>query len=229
MNDSDVFWATITSNSDTETISGILMPKVRAIEESDPVYYQTDDSSLKDLKERDAALASAIGNNLGGYFSQYIGPNSLYNDVTSPFSYGTVAGRAVTADFSPTVTSIGYFQFPIASNLKLTADLNFKLQFCMSDSESGKSVGIIFRYDIVQTGDAFASPTVTQTNSESLTPPTTQFVMMNHTSANFKIPTAQLASCSNHSLIVCSIQRDITVPNNHAGLFKLAGIVAYQP
>jgi len=229
MNDADIFWTTITSNSNTETIGGILMPKVRAIEESDPVYYQTDDSSLKDLKERDVALATAIGNNLGGYFNQYIGPNSFYNDVTNPFAYGTVAGRAVTIDFSPVVTGVAYFQFPVASNLKLGSDLNFKLQYCMSTSQSGKSVGVIFRYDIVQTGDAFASPTITQTNSDTISAPNTQFVMNNYTSANFVIPAAQLSLITTHSLIVCSIQRDITVGNNHGGLFMLSGVVAYQP
>jgi hypothetical protein len=229
MNDNDLYWASIASNANTETIGGILMPKVRAIEESDPVYYQIDDSMGKDLKERDMAIANAVQVALGGWFNQFIGPNSLYNDVASPFEYGTVAGRAVVCSFLPTLTSKAYFQLPIANNIKLTDNLYFKLIYCMSTSETAKDVGLIFRYDIVQSGDQFSTPTVSQTNNESITVPNTQYVMNGYTSINFMIPVAQMGVVTNHSIIVCSLERDITVPNNHAGKFMLAGVIAYQP
>jgi hypothetical protein len=229
MQDNDLYWASIASNTNTETVGGIIMPKVRAIEESDPVYYQIDDSMGKDLKERDIALANAVQVGLGGWFNQFMGPNTLFNDIANPFEYGTVAGRGVTCDFLPTMVSKAYFQFAIANNVKLTENLYFKLIYCMSTSETGKSVGLTFRYDIVQSGDAYGSPTVTQTNNETLSVPNAQFVMNGYTSVNFMIPIAQMGVVTNHSIIVCSIERDVSVPNNHAGKFQLAGIIVYQP
>ena len=228
MNDADIFWATIPVNSNTEAIGGITVPKVRAIEVSDPVYYQIDDSMGRDLKERDVLIATAVQSALGGWFNEFISPNELSNDETSPFEYGTIVGRAVTADFPATLSSKAYFQFPLASNAKLDADLNFLIHFGMSTSVVGKEVGLIFRYDIVQTGDYFGTPTVTQTNNENISTPSTQYTLLNYTSANFKITAAQMATVTAHSMVVCSIERDVSIVNNHAGKFMLTGITAYQ-
>jgi len=100
----------------------------------------------------------------------------------------------------------------------------------MSTSASGKNIGFIFSYDITQGGDNFTTPTVTNTKNETISPPTVQYVLSNHTSGTFTITAAELALVpSDHPIVVCSLTRDITVSDNHAGKVMLVGITAYQP
>ena len=228
----DAFWASMAVNPNTETIgggTGITVPKVRAIEISDPVYYMTDDGPVKDLKERDVAIATVVHDSMGGWVHQWIEPSMMQPDSSNPFEYGSVAGKAICANFTATLTAKAYFQFPKPKNIKVTEDLNFKIQYCMSTSAAG-NVGLIFSYDIIQSGDNFSTPTVSNTKNETIAPPAVQYVLNNHTSATFTITAAELALIpSDHAMIVCSITRDITVGSNHAGKFMLVGVTAYQP
>jgi hypothetical protein len=101
----------------------------------------------------------------------------------------------------------------------------------MSTSATGKNVGLIFSYDIVQGGDNFTTPSVSTTRNETFNPPTVQYVLENHFNPTiFVITAAELALVpTDHPIVVCSLTRDITVTDNHAGKFMLVGITAYQP
>ena len=230
MRDDDLFWTGIPFDTNTEVIGGIAVPKVRAIEISDPVYYMTDDSQAADLRERDRLIANAVQSNMGGWPHQWIDPTMLQPDSSTPFEYGSIIGKAICANFTAALPAKAYFQFPLSKNINLALDLNFKIHYCMSTSASGKNIGFIFSYDITQGGDNFTTPTVTNTKNETISPPTVQYVLSNHTSGTFTITAAELALVpSDHSIVVCSLTRDITVSDNHAGKVMLVGITAYQP
>jgi len=231
MRTDDAFWLTIPPTTDMETIGGITVPKVRAIEISDPVYFMTDDSQASDLRARDLAIANAVQTSLGGWMGQWIDPTMLQPDSSTPFEYGSVIGKTICANFTAALTAKAYFQFPLPKNTNRTLDLNFKIHYCMSTSAVAKNVGLIFSYDIVKAGDNFTTPTVSNTKNETFNPPTVQYVLENHVNPIvFSITAAELALVpTDHPIVVCSLTRDITVSDNHAGKFMLVGITAYQP
>jgi len=232
MNDSNVFWAGIPVNTNTETIggpSGVVVPKVRAIEISDPVYYDIDDRMGQDLRMRDVALATSIAAGTGGYFTQYVDPNFMSNDLTNPFNYGT-ANSACTADFPSNTgtTPTCYFQFPIAKNLKLDQILYFKLHFCMSSS-SLNGVGLAFNYALVNQNDPMTGG-YAGGGAETIATPATGLTFSNWTSTVFQISAAILtASATTHGMIICSLSRDNSIVANHPGKFQLVGVSVYQP
>lgn len=229
MNDTNIFWNTIPVNTNTEVVGGITMPMVRAIEISDPVYYQIDDSMGQDLRNRDVAIANTVQSSMGGYYNQYIDPNFMSNDMTNPFNYGT-ANNACTVNFPANTgtTPTCYFQFPIAKNLKLDQNLYFKLHFCMSTGSLNQP-SLTFNYAIVKTGDPMSGG-YTGGGNELVTVPSTALVYSTWTSSIFQIPAAVLtASAETHGMIICYIQRDNSIGSNHPGDFQLAGISVYQP
>jgi len=229
-NDSDVFKATLVpANSNTEETpsgSGLYLTKVRWLEQADPVYYLVDNQPIMDLYQRDADLASQIQANLGGWFHVHFTPNMIMNDGTIPFENGTIDGMISSADFPSTINTKGYWQTPTARNVNINNDITVKLHYAMSTSDTSKNVAIIFRYDYYEVDDILGSPSASNTQITTIIPPDTMNQYQVYTDTVLKIPAADITNAFQY--ISCSIERDITVANNHGGKFQLIGITMHQ-
>ena len=210
--------------------SGIEVPVVRALEESDPVYYMVADSPFADLKARDKALASFVTSVSGGIFSKDIW--SFNNDTSTPFEYG-ILGKTATSNFTSTATCKAWAQFVIPGNVRAGYDLNMKMVFAMSTSLASKVAKINFDYDLIKRTDIVTAPTVTASNSEEFAVPATANELGTYTSVNYKITAAQLAALGadlTHAVCAFSLERVNTglVGDNHSGTFQLIGVTFYQ-
>jgi len=229
-NDSDVFKGTLSGpNSNQEEYpsgSGLMLTKVRWWEQLDPVYYYIDNMPLLDLYERDKELASQIQANLGGWMHLHYMANQLNNDSTDPFTNGTIDNMFVSADFPSTDNAKCYWQFHIPRNVNLNNDINIRLTYAMSTSDTSKNVQLIFRYDYYEIDDIIGSPSASNTQTTIIVPPDTMNQYQSYTDSVLKIPAADITNSFQYC--VCSLERDVTVADNHGGKFQLVGVTMNQ-
>jgi len=207
--------------------SSVYVPKVRGIEETDPVYWQVEDSPLVDLRARDVAIADAFSASLGGYFHEYL--SELRNDTVNRFTYGTVNNRITTSDFASTGTPTGYFQMTFGPNVKKTINMYIKLTYVMSTSQLGAVAKITCIGDLLEIGDTVSVPSLSKTWTQEISVPGTQNVISEEI---LTLTPADLASITdaNGVHLGFSIQRlnSGLTGTNHSGDFKLLGITVYQ-
>ena len=227
---SDISLLGIATNPSTETIgASILVPKVRGIEETDPVYFQIEDSPLVDLRARDVAIANALAASLGGYYTQYF--SELRNDTTNRFSYGTVNNRVTTSDFASVGTPMGYIQVAFGPQVKKTLNLYIKLHYVMSTSSPSCVVKLACQGDLIEIGDNISVPSLVKTWAPTISVPGTQNVVSEEI---LTLSPADLSSVTdaNGVHLAFSIQRLNSGfgpgETNHSGDFKLLGISVYQ-
>lgn len=229
-NDSDIYKSSLApANTNTEEYppgSGLLLTKVRWFEIGDPVYYYIDNQPVMDLYERDRQLASQIQANLGGWMSIHFPANQLNNDSTKPFTAGTIDNMLVSADFPSVANAKCYWQFIIPRNINLNADINIRIQYAMSTSDTAKNVSLIFRYDYYEVDDIFGTPSSTATQTTTIVPPDTMNQYQSYTDSVLKVPASEITNSFHY--IVCSLERDVTVVSNHGGAMQIVGITMNQ-
>jgi hypothetical protein len=229
-NDSDVFKSTLTPpNTNTEETpagSGLHLTKVRWLEQNDPVFYQVDNQPIMDLYKRDQELASQISSNLGGWLHEHFTANMLMNDSVIPFENGIIDGRMSSADMPSTVNSKMYWQLALSRNVNVNANINVRLHYAMSTSDTTKNVALVFRYDYYEVDDILGVPSATNTLTTTVIPPTTMNQYQRYTDSILLIPASVISSSFDY--VVCSLQRDVSVVNNHGGKMQIVGVTMYQ-
>jgi len=230
---SDISLLGIAQNPSTEEIypgSGIYGPKVRGIEETDPVYFQIEDSPLVDLRARDVQIAGALAASVGGYYHQYL--SELRNDTTNRFSYGTINNRVTTSDFASVGTPIGYMQVTFGPQVKKTLNLYIKLHYAMETSSPGCVVKLACVADLIEIGDDIAVPTVSPSWTPTISVPGTARVLSEEILTIIPLNQLDKLSDPNGVHLAFSIQRLNSGfgpgETNHSGDFKLLGISVYQ-
>ena len=228
--DSDLFKATLSGpNTNTEEYppgSGLYLTKIRWWEQLDPVYYYIDDMPLLDLYTRDNELASQITANLGGWMHEHYKASQLDNDTTIPFTPGTIDNMLVSADFPSVVNAKCYFQIATPRNVNVNLDINVRIHYAMSTSDTSKNVSLNFRYDYYEIDDIFGSPSASNTQNTVIVPPDTMNQYQSYTDGVLIIPAADITNSFQY--VVCSLERDVTVANNHGGKMQIVGITMNQ-
>jgi hypothetical protein len=229
-NDNDSYKATLSGpNTNQEEIpagSGLMLTKIRWWEIGDPVYYYIDNMPLLDLAKRDEELASQIQANLGGWLHVHYQASQLNNDSVKPFQSGTIDGMFVSADFPSTDNAKCYWQFVIPRNVNLNADINIRIQYAMSTSDTSKKVSLVFRYDYYEIDDIIGTPSASNIQTTIITPPNTMNQYQSYTDGVLKIPAVDITNSFHY--VVCSIERDVTVVDNHSGKMQIVGITMNQ-
>jgi hypothetical protein len=96
----------------------------------------------------------------------------------------------------------------------------------MSTSDTSKNVALKFRYDYYEVDDILGSPSASNTQITTVVPPDTMNQYRVYTDTVLKIPAADISNPFQY--IACSLERDVTVVNNHGGKMQIIGITMHQ-
>ena len=136
----------------------------------------------------------------------------------------TVGSNTGQQEPSPAAIIIPYIRY--TCQMALTDDINIRLTYAMSTSDTSKNVQLIFRYDYYEVDDIIGSPSASNTQTTIIVPPDTMNQYQSYTDSVLKIPATDITNSFQYC--VCSIERDVTVTDNHGGKFQLIGITMNQ-
>lgn len=226
----------------TPSFAGIEVPKVRAWEESDPVYYLVDDAPLADLRARDDAIASFATTVGAGIFSKDFW--SFNNDTDPAFSYEYgIVSKAATTNFLGSRTCRAYNQFSLPSQVRADSDILVKLNYSMADNFASKRAKMTLYYDIAKRGDSLVSIPIAQQGSDSVifSTPNSINTLENWCEEvdppedirpyHFVIPASALTALGtglHGALLSFVLERTVDIVDNNAAKLQLFGITFYQ-
>jgi hypothetical protein len=146
-------------------------------------------------------------------------------DDTNPPS-NEVVGVCQTISFSGSSDNITWPQFITTDEVDDSKDINFRIAYTMSSSETSKSVSLNADVYVFSDGDdPTKSANVSNLEDEISVPSDTQIDKFSLTS--IKVPASQLSGSS--QVIVLKLWRDVDgVANNHSGNFRLISLKAHQ-
>ena len=124
--------------------------------------------------------------------------------------------------FDPDVSTSCYFQFNFPKTFSLTKNIIFTLIYDMTTAYSG-NIKLDLSYDIYKDNNSSYSTNITH---EVVAVPAIALVKQVHTTSTLLISHVDFTKAGQE--IVCKLTRNISVTNNHTGVFRLIGLTLGQ-